>query len=369
MKPRLFPSDAVSFANMGYGMINAASCHVTENLNGEYELNMTMFSDDPKLPFMQIGSILAVKPNAEDPIQAFCVEEMKKNLKGEIEVYATHITQFRGKLIPVENYTATSLSDALSKALSKSMETNPFSLTTDKTVATGFTLDTPRSFRELLGGVEGSLLDKYGGEYHYDNFNIELLNHRGEDNGVRIFYGKNMTEFLADDQFDWDKSATGVVPFWYSEDSGLVMGDPQYSNNVDLYPYHRTVLKDYTDDYENQPTKADLESEAASWIANKGLPMTNLSVSFDEFIADNEGKKIGLGDTVQVINSVYNVNYTSRIVKTDYDVLLERYAEIQVGDVKKTINQAIADTVIISKGSGSSITISQDLNGNLNIGI
>lgn len=360
MKPRLFPSDATSFSNMGYGTINAISCVVFEELNGEYELNMTMLNTDPQFKRMEIGSIIAVKPNPTDPIQAFCVEEISKAINGEVEVYATHLSQFRSKLIPIKNYTATSLSDAISKIQTNSLETNPFTYSTDKTVATSFTLDTPRSFRELMGGKEGSLLDKYGGEYYYDNFSIQLLTHRGQDNGVRVFYGKNMTDFNADDQFDWDDSATGVVPFWYTEADGLVVGDVQYSEYVNLYSCHRTVLKDYTEEYQSKPSKSTLETAAASWINKRGLPYTNLSVAFDDLVTNNRGKLIALGDTVHIINSQYGVNYTSRIVKTEYNVLLDCFVSVEVGDKKLTINEAIAGTVPAVSSKGSSMNVSEN---------
>lgn len=328
---------------MGYGAINAVSCTVTESLNGEYELKMVMLNTDQQFSRIEIGSIIACKPNNTDPIQAFCVEEIGKAINGEVEIYATHIAQFRSKLIPVNNYTATSLSDAIDKAFTNSLEANPFTWTTDKSVSTNYTLDEPRSFRELMGGKEGSILDIYGGEYYYNNFDIQLLNHRGADNGVKIFYGKNMVTFKADDQFSWDNSATGVVPYWCSEQDGLVCGDAQYSDYADTYPFARTVVKDFSQELQTKPTKAELEAKALSWIKGKGLPYTNLSVSFDDLITDNNGKNIGMGDTVHIINSDYSVNYTSKIVSMTYNVLLERYDNIQVGDKKASINDAISD--------------------------
>lgn len=355
MKPRIFPSEANQFNTMGYGQMNALSCKVTESLNGEYFLNMVVLNTDPEFSNLKIGNIITAKPNESDPIQAFCIEQVNKLLNGEVEVYATHIAQFRSKLIPVGNFTATDLSDTISKSLSNSLEANPFSFTTNKSVASAFTLVTPRSFRELLGGREGSILDLYGGEYHFNNFSIELLNKRGKDNGVNVFYGGNMVDFTAEDQFDWSDSATGVVPFWYSdEDSTLVLGDAQYSLNESIFPYKRTIVKDYTDEYENTPTKAQLESDAATWIQNKGNPSTTISVSFDELVTNNRGKLISLGDTVHIINSLYGISSEARIVKTEYDVLLERYANIEVGKQKETINDAIMETSLDTEANAVS---------------
>ena len=344
MRPRLFPSIATSFDARGYGTIDALSCVVSESLNGEYSLEMKMFAADPLFQYLEIGSIIAAKPNETDPNQAFCVESINKDINGEVDVYATHIVQFRSKLIPVSNFTSNTIKDAVQDALNYSLESNPFSFTTNKSSAVQYTIDTPRSFREVMGGTEGSLLDVYGGEYYYDNFEIELLLRRGTDNGVRIFYGKNMVKFNAEDEFNWDDSATGVLPYWYSEDEGLVVGDIQYNDYKDDYPFRRTVTRDFTDDVENKPSKADLETEALSWITGKGMPFTNLSVSFDDLVTDNKGKNISLGDTVHIINTAYGVNYESRIITMEYDVLLERYTNVEVGDRKMTINEAIKQT-------------------------
>ena len=44
----------------------------------------------------------------------------------------------------------------------------------------------PSSMRSLLGGVDGSILDVYGGEYEFDKFNVKLWNKRGADRGVAL---------------------------------------------------------------------------------------------------------------------------------------------------------------------------------------
>lgn len=342
MRPVLFKPDATAFTTNGIGVLNdVTECIVTEALNGEFELNMKILVSDPYFEQIKIGSIIAAIPNNTSGRQAFVVEQITKPIEGECDIYATHIAQHRSKLIPVGIFSATSLSNALTKIASNSLETNPFTLTTDKSSSVDMVLTEPRSFRECLGGKEGSLLDIYGGEYQYDNFNIRLLNHRGRDNGVQILYGKNMSGFNAENDFGWDQSATGVKPYWKDENN-VVIGDIQYSQYKDLYPYAKTVTVDFSSDIENQPTKAQLESYASTWINSRGLPVTNISVEINELI--NENMTVGLGDTVKVINDLYGVNYSSRIISTEFDVLTERYSNVEIGDKKATINDAISDT-------------------------
>ena len=71
----------------------------------------------------------------------------------------------------------------------------PFSFWTDIDSKAVFTFATPSTIRSCLGGMDGSLLDTYGGEYEWDMYTTLLHGHRGADHGVRIVYGKNLIDF------------------------------------------------------------------------------------------------------------------------------------------------------------------------------
>lgn len=354
MIPRLFKSDATDFQNLGYGgLTRTISCNVIEELNGAYELNMTMLADDPFFEFVQVGNIIVALPNMTDTPQAFVIESVSKVINGEVTVYATHIAQYRTKLIPVLPFAATGVSGVASFLSSVTQEPNPFTLDTNSTSTATIRDQYPKSMRDILGGSEGSILDVIGGEYQYDNFVIHHLTRRGRDTDARVMYGRNMTEFSQDESFAWNNSATGVLPYWYNEDEGVAYGDIQYSPYKDLYPYHKTVTVDFTDKFQDKPTKAELEAYALSWITSKGLPATTLECSFDQFdLSDAQVNTLQLGDSVQVINSMYNVNYMSRIVATDFDVLGEVYNTITVGDLKATLSSVISE----SMQSGSTVS-------------
>ena len=348
MIPKIFPSDATNFYEEGYGYLaKCIKCNVIQELGstGVYELEMDILADDPLFDFIKIGNIIGVNPNLTDEPQGFVIEEISKPINNLVSVYATHIAQHRAKLIPVGHFNANSLQDALVKIPAYSLETNPFSLTSDRSVATSYSIATPRSFRDILGGEEGSLLDVYGGEYIFNNFSIQLVTKRGRNNGVQVLYGQNMTEFDMEEEFDWDQTITGIMPYWYTEDDGLVHGSIQYSDYVDYFKYHKTIVKDYTDEFENQPSANDLNTIAAADVKNLGFPRKNIKVAFNQF----EEKIIGdvkimqLGDTVTIINPNYDVNMTSRIVSMDFNVLSEQYNEIQVGEIEQSINEAIKE--------------------------
>jgi Phage-related protein len=65
--------------------------------------------------------------------------------------------------------------------------------------------------RSWLGGSDNSFLKVFGGEFEFDNFNVKLHETRGNDNGVRISYGKNLTDLNAD--IDIQNTYTTIYAF------------------------------------------------------------------------------------------------------------------------------------------------------------
>lgn len=364
MIPKIFGATASDFSVNGIGaLLNTISCEVMEEINGAYELNATILADDPRISYVKVGNIITAKPNMTDPVQAFVIESVEKNIDGEVTVYATHIAQHRTKLIPVSPFTATSLTNTLRLIKTNSLESNPFTFKSTKSVSTQFSFNVPKTVRQLMGGEEGSILDIYRGEYRFDNFTIELVTKRGRDSGVQIMYGKNMTDYNSGEEFGWSETITGVIPYWTDEET-TVIGDIQYSSLVDKFDYHKTIVKDCSDRYEEAPTVAELNSYALSWINSKGNPSLTLSVGFDQYgLTDSQVNALKLGDTVHVLNNLYQTSYDSRIVSITFDVLAEKYTKLQIGSLTANLNDAvnsIVDTTSASSSGGGGGTIDVD---------
>ena len=349
MIPKIFSADALKFQTLGIGaLLKTVSCTVTEELNGTFELEATILADDPKIAYVKVGNIISAKPCLNEPDQAFVIESATKNLDGTVNVFATHIAQYRAKLIPVSPFSAVSLSAALLAVKSNSLESNPFTLSTDKTVATSYVLDVPKSMRSILGGEENSILDVYRGEYYFDNLNISLLTRRGSNEDITIFYGKNLTKFQANEEFSWNNSATGVLPYWKQEET-VVVGSVQYSSNASELPYKRTVVLDCSEDFETEPTANQLNTFASNWISSRGNDSITIQVGFNQYgLTDEQIQQLSLGDTVHVVNSFYDINYDSRIVSVKFDVLAEKYTDITIGKVKANLNDAVEQIAVSS---------------------
>ena len=94
--------------------------------------------------------------------------------------------------IALEPYEAASLQTAILGIPTHATETLPVAISTQLVSNIPFSHAVPSSVKLALGGMEGSILDTYGGEWEFDGDSITLKSRLGADNGVLIRYGKNL---------------------------------------------------------------------------------------------------------------------------------------------------------------------------------
>ena len=198
MKPVLYAADETAFTSNGIGVLSdCISCLVTEERNGGYELEMQYPSNGLWSEDIDVGMVIKAKANDTDAPQLFQIYDVVRSLSAAYVIKAEHIS-YRLSGVPLKPYSAAGPAATLAGISSHAVANVGFTFSTDFTNTTNYSFTTPRSVRSLLGGAEGSLLDLFGGEYHFDNFRVELLKARGADNGVTIRYGKNLTELEQD---------------------------------------------------------------------------------------------------------------------------------------------------------------------------
>ena len=348
MKPILFPSTATEFKTHGLGVLtDAISCTVTEERNGAFEL--TMQYPDTGVHFGEITDrcIIYAIPSPYRAPQPFRIYRITRPMDGIIMVYAQHIT-YDLSGVPLNPFTAINAPDALSKLSLNAAVDSPFTFWTDKSTVASFAVSTPSSTRSVLGGSSGSILDVYGGEYEWDGFTVRLYGHRGYDNGVVISYGKNLTDIEQDRNIS--NVATGIYPYWTNAEGALVTCDPKIVNAPGTYDFTRVVPVDFSNDFEGQPTTAQLQTRAEKYVEDNkiGIPKTSITASFVQLEQFPEYEdlalleKCDLCDTVTIRYPQLGVEAKAEIVKIETDVLLERYNSVEIGDVRTNI----ADTIV-----------------------
>lgn len=347
MTPILYPSTENQFTSNGIGILaDAVSCIVTEELNGEYELEMQYPITGIHYSEIKNRCLLFCDANRERNPQPFRIYRITKPINGIVTIYAAHIS-YDLSGIPVKPFTSGSAAAAITALETGAAVASPFSFWTDKTNAGNLAVATPLSSRAALGARDNSILGVYGGELEFDRYSVRLHGQRGTDRGVTIRYGKNLTSIEQDE--DISNVYTGVYPYYTGGDN-ITQLDELIVPAPGTYDYERILPLDLSTEFDDAPTKAQLKAAAEEYITNNniGVPEISIAVSFAQLEQTEEYKDIALletvymGDTVHVEFANLGVSASARCVKTVYNVLLDRYDSIELGDAQKNIADTIA---------------------------
>lgn len=338
MKPILYAATERDFATNGIGILSdAASCVVTEERNGSYELEMQYPVMGLHYASITYRSLILAKSKPDGEPQPFRVYRITRPLGGLVTVYARHISyDLSGVVVPP--FSATGVEGVFDAIQAKAIpQDSGFTFWTDKTSTSGVATTVPNSVRSLLGGIRGSILDVFGGEYEFDRFTVKLWRRRGEDRGVTIRYGKNLTALEQD--ANCASVYTAVYPYWTSDDVTVELPE-KIVEAPGTYDFVRILPLDLTTVFDGQPTPDQLRTSAQYYIAdnNVGVPRVSLSLSY----AQLDGEKVDLCDTLTVTFAEMGVNTTAKVIKTVFDVLQDRYSSVEIGDMRASISETIA---------------------------
>lgn len=361
MIPILYEKTETLFASNGLGRLrDMISAVVTEERNGVYELDFEYPMSAEDFSQIQIGRIVGVTHDDTDDIQPFDIVSYSRPIDGVVTFHCVHIS-YRQSYMTITGSNINSLADAFTM-LGTAEPDNPFTYWTDKD-STGFMASadgTPRTVRQMLGGVEGSILDAYGGEYEWDKFLVKLHSSRGQLRNFSIRYGVNMLDYKED--FDSQGTYSSCVPYW-TDGETKVVGDRQDSPTATITGRGECVPMDVSDKFEAQPTKAEVEAMGLSMLTSKNtaLPTQNIHVEFvrlqDLGYEDLSSlMQCKLCDTIKVVFPDYNATGQFKIVKTVWNVLTDRFDSMELGDLSTTLSEALGIEQLLDKSSSQSIS-------------
>ena len=358
MIPILYNGTEQSFTSNGLGRLSdAISCKVVEERNATYELEMTYPITGVHFDDIQEGRIILAQPFDGGLTQPFTIYQISKPLNQVVTIKAQHISyQLSG--IVVMPFEASSCTAAIAGIKSNSASSNPFNFMTDKQVTANFSVTAPTAARALLCGQQGSILDVYGkGDYEFNRFDVNLRVNRGADNGVTLRYGKNITDLK--NVIDMTNVYTGIVPYWMDGEGNTVTLPEKVvqSGHESEYPFQIIKSVDFSSNWENEPTQAQLRTAAQNYVeSNEGWKLkNNITVSFVALWNTEEYKNIAplervkMCDTVHVQVPKFGIDFSTKVVKTDYNVLLEKYNSITLGDTYYTLSTVFNEEIASSE--------------------
>ncbi|ENY3075217.1 phage tail spike protein [Listeria monocytogenes] len=358
MIPILYESKSTDFENNGLGLLKETiSATVDETLNGPCELTIEYPVTARLFDKVSDESIFKVKSNEVQNFQLFrAYNIVRDEFTSSIIVKAKHITNDATSNF-VEDFTVENITPgaALNKLFSSTAYPSKFSGTSDITTLSSTSIQRKNPL-EIIAGVEGSLLDTWGGELVRDNFSVKLLKRRGRDKVTSIRYRKNLTGLETD--VDTENVITRIYPFANKQDANgneqMIVLPEKYidSEHIDAYSNIKILAVDYSSD-DTVIDVTTLRNIAGKYFINNktDVPEINVKVSFEPLSEMTGYEKyknleaVELGDTVTVYHPDLNVNITAKAVRTKYNVITEKYEEIELGSVKADFTDTLKSDI------------------------
>lgn len=358
--PVLFKATDRNFTTNGLGILSdALYCVIQHEINGTYEMEMTYPVDGLHFDEIKKWRLIFSPFDETGNRQLFEIYRITKPFNGRVSIYAWHVSYKLNHFI-VKPFTASSVATAVSYLKTNELVASEFTYATDKDTFAEMKVEIPTSIRSLMGGMEGSFIDTYGGEWDFDNFTCTLRSRLGRDSGVTIAYGKNLTDLNAD--YDVSSFWTAAVGYWKSEDD-VIYSDVRYSGVAASYPELMIKTVDASMDFSEKPTKDQLNTWTQSYVDSnaKLTESESIDISFVQLWQTEEYKnvaplqRVSLGDTVHIDYPQYGISGTARVVSYRFNVLLGRYDSMTLGNVRSNLSNSIRQDIDNAKVDANEI--------------
>jgi len=368
MIPVLYKANATNFASFGIGVLkDCTSCEVTEERNGAFECEFKYPINGPLYKEIAEERLVKAKPNDTAKDQVFRIYRISTPINGEITVYAQHISYDLSSVAALQwKEESISPSLAMERVFRNTATPHNFTCHTDYSTAKPFSVARPQSVRACLGGVAGSFLDLWGGEYEWDNFHVIHHQGRGQKTGVVIEYGKNLTDLEHDNETTdvyTDLLPYAVITAEDGTETVVTLSEVLLPIADTTLVQRKTLIKDFTEyfDEENPVTEEGLRAYANNYLKNNplGTAVPTLTVAFEplwkqpDYVAVME--RVSLCDTVTIRHSVLGITAKAKVITTVYDTLAEKYVSITLGSAKANLLNNVSAAEAVAEEASTKI--------------
>lgn len=380
MRPILFNKNEQSFDTYGLGELNVTKGTVTRERNGNYTLYAEITVNDPAVAMIEKEMKLKADAGLRTKNQTFEISRIVKDSSNIVKIYGQHIShklEYMG-LVNGRPFSGSAFT-ALAIWHNATVGDLRFDVWSDiQTTGKGvFDISKMENARQALGGVEGSILDIYGGEYEFDNMTVRLHKQLGRTAPTVLEYGRNILSAESDETIE--SSYTSVLPFaTYTPDKPE--GDTSDSqpdpvtvtlpeNYVDskykaLYAHRRIKVVDFSSEFKSDskskdiPTADKLRKIATDYMERNaiGKPKFNVKIEYVDLAktldyADNSWiEEVELCDIVPIYYPQIGLtDETEKVTTITYDFVNERNESVEFGDigtnVRATMQSGLAGRV------------------------
>ena len=350
MVPVLYKANSTNFDTYGIGVLkDCTSCEVTEERNGAFECQFKYPIHGTLYKEITTERLVKAKPNDTAADQVFRIYRISTPINGEVTVYAQHLSYDLLGVAALQ-WASDSISPSLAmeRVFQNTATPHNFTCQTDYSAAKAFSVSKPQSVRACLGGVSGSFLDLWGGEFEWDNFNVIHHQGRGQKTGVVIEYGKNLTDL--EHESENADVYTDLLPYAViTADDGtetvITLSEVLIPIAETTLVQRKTLIRDFTEYFDelNPISESGLRAFAYKYLSNNplGVSTPTVKVAFEPLWKQPEYaavlERVSLCDTVTIRHSVLGITAKAKVITTVYDTLAEKYISITLGSAKANL--------------------------------
>ena len=370
MKPILYNATETLFDSYGLGEIDANKATATREKNGNYSLYIEYPVGGSLTPLFKQDMRIKSDAGVRTKNQTFYISRIVKDSSHVIKIYAKHISHLTETMGIVHGTIAVGDANAAlsrwSESLVGGVEFRTWS-DIETEGKTSWTVDKFKTAREALGGVEGSILDVWGGEYEFDNTTIRLHKQLGRKTPTVLQYGRNILS--AEEDENSESSYTSIYPYASytpEADEGGRQADPVFvtlpekivdSQWVKMYADRRVQVVDFSSKFAEKetPTIDKLRKMAERYVHDNriGIPKTSIKVEYVDLAKTLDYADMAFMEEVELCDivpifypKIGLTNEDGKVVVVNYDVLNDRNESIEIG----TIGQGMKSAMVGSLG-------------------
>ncbi|MFW3361492.1 phage tail spike protein [Aerococcus viridans] len=362
MIPILFNKDEKTFTSLGLGQMDATLVEVERERNGNYTLYAEVPFNSSQAKHLTKEMLIKADAGSRTKWQTFKINRTIKDTNADvIKVYADHISMdtINDAIKPKVSITQMTAEGALRQWANNLVSGKAYDVQSDITYvgSTEWTIDEVENARQALGGVQGSILDVWGGEYEFDNNRIILHKEMGRTAPTVLEYGRNIVSLEYEELIDG--VYTSIYPYATytpkSEDNKQLPDimvtldeliiDSEYAGN---YETRRIQIVDFSGEFDSNaenpeiPTQAKLRTLAKAYVKNNGygIPKISQEIDFVDLSKTLDYQDIQVMEEIELNDRVpvYYPNIDAetndvKVTTTNWDVLNNRYSKITLSTI------------------------------------
>lgn len=237
----------------------------------------------------------------------------------------------------------------------------------------------------LLGDEENSFINRWGGEFYCENFDVYINDKIGSDNGVRVEFGYNLNEIEED--VNIEEVVTRIIPVGYN---GIILeGNTPWVDSplinkytqpkIRVIEFSNIKVKESSDDEEGFDTIEEARAELikqCNLLFDNGVdkPVINYKIDMINLANTTEYKdfkmlvEVNKGDTVTCYIKHLDIDVKARVIDYERDLITGEYTSIELGNVISNFFNEQADiqskvnNILNSNGSVKAQTLEGTIN-------